>query len=312
MRSSTSVVSKGHKFIKLKNNITTFLSYNLQNLFVAVRCDFPVRLSFFLGSAQPPHPFVFQTYRRRTGWNLSAAPNPPKATNIPASSESSITALQRSGAELYVPPFSNRPARSSTSRTASTPSWNWRNTPKCYSPSRWNSSKLYLFLTFLSHSPLYVTQALLQKVTNVDLLLSIATLVPDDPQKCSYRQLNYILLLNTVLDLIAPLKEVLSRSTHPLFVRLTETLSSEEFSAIREIVRDIINDGAHPAKGQAAIMQRCFAIKPGLNGLLDLVRKTYSERLDDMRGRGVVANNFPVFFKVLLNLFYFILFFKND
>ncbi|KAJ8916137.1 hypothetical protein NQ315_004504 [Exocentrus adspersus] len=126
-------------------------------------------------------------------------------------------------------------------------------------------------------------QTLLQKVTNIEQLLSITTLLPDDPQKCSNRQLNYILLLNSLLDLIIPLKEVLSKSKHHFFVQLTKTLSSEEFSSIKNIVRNTIQENAYPAKGQAAVMQRCFAIKPGINGLLDLVRKTYSERLDDMR-----------------------------
>lgn len=151
-------------------------------------------------------------------------------------------------------------------------------------------SFLHLFIS-------YASQALLQKVANIDLLLSIATLVPDDPQKCSYRQLNYILLLNTLIDLIAPLKEVLSKSTHRFFVRLTKTLGGEEFSAIKDIVRNTVQENAHPAKGQAAVMQRCFAIKPGLNGLLDLVRKTYSERLDDMRGRGIITSCSFTFFR---------------
>ncbi|XP_018566348.1 uncharacterized protein LOC108907240 [Anoplophora glabripennis] len=126
-------------------------------------------------------------------------------------------------------------------------------------------------------------QALLQKVSNIDMLLSVGTLVTDDSQKCSNRHLNYILLLNILVDLIAPLKEVLSKSSHPFFVQLAGTLSSEEFAAIKSIVRNTIQENAYPAKGEAGMFQRCFAIKPGINGLLDLVRKTYSERLGDMR-----------------------------
>ncbi|KAJ8975294.1 hypothetical protein NQ317_011635 [Molorchus minor] len=125
--------------------------------------------------------------------------------------------------------------------------------------------------------------ALLQKVPNIDLLLSIGTIIPDDPQRCSNRQLNYILLLNSLLDLITPLKDIVSKLNRPFYAQLKATLESEDFTFIRDIVRNTIQENAHPAKGQAAVLQRCFAIKPAINGLLDLVRKTYSERIDDMR-----------------------------
>lgn len=124
----------------------------------------------------------------------------------------------------------------------------------------------------------------MQRISNIDYLLTISTVVVNDPQKCSNRQLNYLLIINSLIDLLEPLKEVISNQQHPFFLQLTKTLSSEAFDRIKQIIRRLIQDDAHPATGPSGILQRCFAIKPGLNGLLDLVRKTYSERINDMRG----------------------------
>lgn len=68
------------------------------------------------------------------------------------------------------------------------------------------------------------------------------------------------------------------------FVQLRETLENRAFPYIKKMIRETIQDGAHPATGQAGIFQRCFAIKPEINGLLDLVRRTFSERITDMQG----------------------------
>lgn len=130
----------------------------------------------------------------------------------------------------------------------------------------------------------FLFQALLMKVSNIDHILSIGTIVLTDPQKCSNRQLNYLLTMNSLLDLMDPLKDVLSNLENSFFIQLRETLENEGFSYIKKMVRNTIQEGAHPATGQAGVFQRCFAIKPGINGLLDLVRRTFSERLKDMQG----------------------------
>lgn len=111
-----------------------------------------------------------------------------------------------------------------------------------------------------------------------------------DPQKCSNRQLNYLLVLNNLLDLLDPLKQILLNLKNSFFVSLRETLENEAFTYIKTRIRKTINANAHPATGQAGVYQRCFAIKPEINGLLDLVRRTYSERINDMQGNHLFFN----------------------
>lgn len=102
------------------------------------------------------------------------------------------------------------------------------------------------------------------------------------------------------MDLLDPLKEVVSKLEEPFFSQLTRTLENEAFAHIRKRVRQTIQDSAHPASGQTGIFQRCFAIKPGINGLLDLVRTTYSERINDMKGK--VATFYNFFFNIALDI----------
>lgn len=124
---------------------------------------------------------------------------------------------------------------------------------------------------------------MLQKLGNVDQLLSLPTIVIDDSPSCSNRQLNYILYLNGLVDLVITLSKVTSTFHQSLFKNISVTLKNPEFLSIRDLVRTLIHENAYAAKSHNGVLQRCFAIKPGINGLLDLVRKIYSERLDDMR-----------------------------
>ncbi|XP_045516857.1 mutS protein homolog 4-like [Pieris brassicae] len=64
------------------------------------------------------------------------------------------------------------------------------------------------------------------------------------------------------------------------------TYHSSEDTMIIEIadrIRSILLDDAHLEKGAMGSLQRCFAIKPEINGLLDVARRTYSELIDDIQ-----------------------------
>lgn len=126
-------------------------------------------------------------------------------------------------------------------------------------------------------------QAILIKLSNIDQILSLATILPDSLKSYTERQLNYILLLNIILDQIVPLKEICDETEQQFFLELRETLSSDRFANLKELLAKTIKSDAYPTKGSNATMQRCFAIKPGVNSLLDAVRKTYTELLDEMR-----------------------------
>lgn len=127
-------------------------------------------------------------------------------------------------------------------------------------------------------------QSTVQKISHIDQLLAITTMSFGTNSNCSIRQLNYLLFLNGLVDLVEPLRDALLNCQQSFFKDLKNTLESDHFNEIKNLIRTTIRPTAHMAKGEAGINARCFAIQSGINGLLDLVRKVYSERLEDMRG----------------------------
>ncbi|XP_018318925.1 uncharacterized protein LOC108732555 [Agrilus planipennis] len=129
----------------------------------------------------------------------------------------------------------------------------------------------------------FVLRSILTKIQNVDQLLNVVTLISKQPQECSERPLNYLLLLNSFFEILEPLRECLREFKNPFYKEVADNLASPEFDYIKSLMRTVIVEDGRPAKGSNGSLQRCFAIKPGVNSLLDLVRKSYSERLDEMR-----------------------------
>lgn len=65
---------------------------------------------------------------------------------------------------------------------------------------------------------------------------------------------------------------------------ISQKLESEEFRLMRERILEIIHPDAKFVTGYSSSnMQRCFAIKAGINDLLDIARQTYCELIDDMK-----------------------------
>ncbi|XP_022916222.2 mutS protein homolog 4-like [Onthophagus taurus] len=126
-------------------------------------------------------------------------------------------------------------------------------------------------------------QLALTNLKNVDQLLTIPTISFEYQETCSERQLNYILTLNSILENINPLKDIMATFSEQFFVDFHKTLSNSNFVVIRKLIHLLIHTDARPGKGNQGTIQRCFAVKPGVNALLDIVRKSYSERVDDMR-----------------------------
>ncbi|KAK5649224.1 hypothetical protein RI129_000253 [Pyrocoelia pectoralis] len=122
----------------------------------------------------------------------------------------------------------------------------------------------------------------LKKLKSVDQLLSLVIVSPDQTQDDSERQLNYLLLLNSVLTKIPRLKEVFKNSEQPFFIEVRNMLNDPTFSVIKQLIRTMINTDAHPGKGKYGSIQHCFAIKYGISPLLDLKRNLYSEKLDEL------------------------------
>jgi DNA mismatch repair protein MSH4 len=131
-------------------------------------------------------------------------------------------------------------------------------------------------------------QATLSRVCDLDSLLSVCAIVPKtETLHVVEQRINQVIGLKHALELLPNLHTSLSADLESdVLVQIKTVLSDENFPVMLEQVKGVIIDEARVAKGGAAMrLQRCFAVKTGLNGLLDVARRTYCELVDDIENR---------------------------
>lgn len=68
--------------------------------------------------------------------------------------------------------------------------------------------------------------------------------------------------------------------------RILQKLLNPRFQLMKEKILEMLHSNARSVSGYTSSnMQRCFAIKAGINDLLDIARQTYCELIDDMKCR---------------------------
>ena len=94
---------------------------------------------------------------------------------------------------------------------------------------------------------------------------------------CAYKK---ICLKNT-LKILPELASSLAQSSDPIFQLISVNLNDESIpQCIREIARIIEEDIAFSRNTLYMQTQQCFAVKPGINGLLDVARRQYSDLVE--------------------------------
>ncbi|KFD71745.1 hypothetical protein M514_04303 [Trichuris suis] len=105
------------------------------------------------------------------------------------------------------------------------------------------------------------------------------------PRFAEYRIRQMTLLLHT-LEMVEPLLHTLESFRNGLFLGYAKVLQDGRFVGILSTIRRYIQDDSlgrrGPLKGRNEL---CFTIRPNLNGLLDVFRKTYIEYVSDVEER---------------------------
>lgn len=93
------------------------------------------------------------------------------------------------------------------------------------------------------------------------------------------------------LNGLPTLRTLISNSTHPFFTALADTLNDPNLEAISTTLDDSMTDTAQSTgngvlsiQPRKSVQQRdvIYALKDGINGLLDVARRVYSERIEDI------------------------------
>ncbi|KAJ8686387.1 hypothetical protein QAD02_022181 [Eretmocerus hayati] len=86
--------------------------------------------------------------------------------------------------------------------------------------------------------------------------------------------------VNRINDRLQCVTELIS---NPSFLQILQNLERNKCNEVKAFISEIIQVDAIPAKGfTSANMQRCFAIKPKVSELLDVIRQAYCELIDSM------------------------------
>ncbi|CAH0398232.1 unnamed protein product [Chilo suppressalis] len=127
-------------------------------------------------------------------------------------------------------------------------------------------------------------QDVIKKLSDVDKILFLCVETPNqNNDKFGEAQLNQTILLKTTIDIVPKLVEALTNATSGRLRKIKMEFENPQYKEIADRIHTIIQEDAHVEKGAMGYMQRCFAVKPEINGLLDVARRTYSELIDDIQ-----------------------------
>ncbi|KAI8812993.1 muts protein 4 [Cladochytrium replicatum] len=135
-----------------------------------------------------------------------------------------------------------------------------------------------------SEEQFYSIQNALKDFVDVDRLIGSLVLITRKPcVKTVEISINNIIALKHSVTLLGPLVLSLAGSNNEVLQTVSKVLSSSALAAIKNRIDEVINKDVTYQKSPAGLRnQRCYAIKAGFNGLLDVARKTYREGVNDV------------------------------
>ncbi|CAG8564154.1 9477_t:CDS:10 [Paraglomus brasilianum] len=124
----------------------------------------------------------------------------------------------------------------------------------------------------------------LKSFQDVDHLITALIKVPQKQTvKHAEQNINNIIILKHTIQSIKSLYAALALCQSILLTGTRQVLEDERLGAIEKIINDVINEDATYQKSSLGLRnQRCYAVKAGFNGLLDVARQTYKEATNDV------------------------------
>ncbi|KAK6516359.1 MutS protein msh4 [Arthrobotrys conoides] len=135
-----------------------------------------------------------------------------------------------------------------------------------------------------SEEMFFGTKKALQGFGDMDkLLTSLITVPANSSLKFSEKSINDVILLKKELASITPIHEALVGCSSKLLLAVRSLCSFEKVQAVQDFIDEAISPDAVWASTPVDLRhQRCYAVKSGVNGLLDVARQTYKEATEDL------------------------------
>ncbi|GAU96565.1 hypothetical protein RvY_07994-2 [Ramazzottius varieornatus] len=129
-------------------------------------------------------------------------------------------------------------------------------------------------------------QQLLSRFTDVEKAIAFLVQTPTkESAKVSESYIGSIIHLKHILSLVEPLRDLLTGSHSELLRGFQQMLNDGRFDDMRNIIEVLVHPEAKFEKGSLRMKtQKCYAVRPKINGCLDVARLLYAESVDDISG----------------------------
>ncbi|KAF2499524.1 hypothetical protein BU16DRAFT_274531 [Lophium mytilinum] len=129
----------------------------------------------------------------------------------------------------------------------------------------------------------YSTKAALKSFLDADKILTALIIIPKEPNlQHTEQSVNNVIMLKQFVNSVNPIYEALTGARCTMLVNIRELCAPENVVQVQNLIDAVINENTTYA-GQPLELrnQRTYAVKSGVNGLLDVARTTYKEAMED-------------------------------
>lgn len=93
-----------------------------------------------------------------------------------------------------------------------------------------------------------------------------------------------MLHIKQCLQRVPELCQAISKLKSPIFCDIGQVLKDQRYSNILDIISEVLQSELQTC-GSGKFFQRLFAIKPGINALLDVTRNVYSTIVNEVTSK---------------------------
>jgi DNA mismatch repair protein MSH4 len=136
----------------------------------------------------------------------------------------------------------------------------------------------------LKTDQLFAIRESLKTFPDLDQVCSAINHIPSKATiKHAEQSINHVLAMKQALLKILAIRPLIQDFDSTLFQTIQHVLNDDKIDELLSTVESVINeDVTYQTSAIGLRHQRCFAVKSGFNGLLDVARQTYKETTDDV------------------------------
>lgn len=129
----------------------------------------------------------------------------------------------------------------------------------------------------------FATRAALKNFLDADRILTALIVTPSKVTlQTSEQAINQVIMLKQFVNSVNPVFEALTGTGSDMLHNIRELCAPENVAPVQELIDHVINEDTTYARQPLELRnQRTYAVKSGVNGLLDVARTTYKEATED-------------------------------